>query len=455
MTATRIVMLESQLEELRQKLFDRPGVEGAAFLLCGQSVSQGTVKLIVHAVLPVADEDYLRRERYGLTIASPALTRVAKLARYEELSVVFAHSHPEGVPDFSEQDDREEARLLPFLQARVPGRIHGTLVLTERHIQGRMYVPDQVVVDEVIVVGDRIRSWAPNAGDAVEPFFDRQVRAFGPDIQRLLGRLRIGIVGVGGTGSPVAEQLYRLGVGHLWLFDGDRFAETNVNRVYGSSLQDDGRLKVEMLKEHLDKIGLNTIVEAIPRHISHEKAARRLRECDVVFGCTDKELPRAILVQLANRYSTPVFDLGVLVDSKDGCISGVHGRVTTLLPGEACLFCRGRITAETIRIEALSEEDRQRQVRDGYAPELDEPAPAVIAFTSATASAAVMELLHRLTGFMGSERQSSEVLLALDQSRLRTNRIKPRDGCVCDDHSFWGRGDTEPFLEMVWPTDTK
>ena len=455
MTITRIVMLEAQLEELRQKLFDRPGVEGAAFLLCGQSVSEDAVKLIVHAVVPIADEDYVRREPYGLSIASPALTRVAKLARYEALSVVFAHSHPEGVPDFSEQDDLEEARLLPFLQARAPGRVHGTLVLTEQHIQGRLYMPDQAPVDEIISIGDRIRSWKFNGMDAIEPFFDRQVRAFGPDIQRLLARLRIGIVGAGGTGSPVAEQLYRLGVGHLRLFDGDRFAQTNVNRVYGSSVEDAGRLKVEMVKEHLDRIGLATTVDIVPRHITIEAAARALRDCDAVFGCTDKELPRAILVQLAIRYCIPVFDLGVLIDSREGCIAGVHGRVTTLMPGEACLFCRGRINAETIRIEALSDEDRRRQVRDGYAPELDDPAPAVIAFTSATASAAVMEFLHRLTGFMGSERSSSEVLIALDQTKLRTNRIKPRDGCICEDVSFWGRGDVEPFLEMVWPTDTK
>lgn len=455
MKVTRIVMLEPQLEELRQRLFDKPGVEGAAFLLCGQSVSKHAVKLIVHAVVPIGDEDFLRREAYGLSIASSALTRVAKLARYESLSVIFAHSHPEGVPEFSEQDDREEARLVPFLQARVPDRVHGTVVLTERHIQGRLYAPDQVAVDEVIVVGDRIRSWTPRPAGDVEPFFDRQVRAFGPDIQRLLHRLRVGIVGAGGTGSPVAEQLCRLGVGHLRLFDGDTFAGTNVNRVYGSKLSDEGRSKVELAKDHLESIGLGTSVEIVPQHITYEAAARALRDCDVVFGCTDKELPRAILVQLAMRYSIPVFDLGVLIDSRDGDITGVHGRVTTLLPGEACLFCRGRITAEAIRIEALSAEDRARQAKDGYAPELQEPAPAVIAFTTATASAAVMELLHRLTGFMGAERCSSEVLLAFDQARQRTNRLKPRDGCICEDRSFWGRGDVEPYLEMVWPTDTR
>lgn len=455
MMTTRIVMLELRLAELREKLFDRPGVEGAAFLLCGQSVSDDVVKLVVHTVIPIADEDYLRREPYGLTIASPTLMRVAKLARYEGLSVVFAHSHPEGIPDFSDQDDREEARLLPFLQARVPDRVHGTLVLTEHQIRGRLYVPERVHVDDVVAIGDRIRSWPLPGVHAIEPFFDRQVRAFGPDIQHLLRRLRIGIVGAGGTGSLVAEQLYRLGVGHLRIFDGDQFAETNINRVYGSALKDDGRLKVEMTKEHLDRIGLGATVDIVPQHITFETAALALRDCDIIFGCTDKELPRAILVQLAMRYCIPVFDLGVLIDSNDGCIAGVHGRVTTMIPGEACLFCRGRITAEAIRIESLSEKDRRRQVRDGYAPELEGPAPAVIAFTSATASAAVMELLHRLTGFMGSKRVSSEVLLALDQTRSRTNRIAPREGCVCEDQSFWGQGDAEPFLEMVWPSETK
>ncbi|OIT12634.1 hypothetical protein BL243_23085 [Ralstonia solanacearum] len=455
MKTTRIVMLEPQLQELRQRLFDRPETEGAAFLLCGQSVSEDVVKLLVHTVVPIRDEDFLRREKYGLSISSAALARIAKLAKYESLSVIFAHSHPEGMAEFSEQDDREEDRLLPFLQARVPARIHGTIVLTEHGIQGRLYTPERVIADKIIVVGDRFRSWTPHRAHEAEPFFDRQVRAFGPDIQRLLRRLRVGIVGVGGTGSAVAEQLCRLGVGHLRLFDGDSFAGTNVNRVYGTKLGDEDQPKAELAKKHLTSIGLGTAVEVVPQHITYEAAAEALRDCDLIFGCTDKELPRAILVQLAMRYSIPVFDLGVLIDSREGLISSVHGRVTTLLPGEACLFCRGRITADTIRIEALSKEDRQRQIADGYAPELEEPAPAVIAFTTATASAAVMELLHRLTGFMGKDRCSSEVLLAFDQTRLRTNRLAPREGCICEDRSLWGKGDCEPFLEMVWPTSTK
>lgn len=455
MTRHAVVIPQRHFDRLNQLVFDVPGAEGAAFLLCGESVSKKTTKLVVHAVVSIDAQDYLVREPYHLSIASHALTRVAKLAKYENLSVIFVHSHPGGIPEFSDQDDREEAKLLPFLQARVPGRVHGTMVVTETTARARLYKPDQATCDLVLAVGNRIRLWAPGEAGEVSPVFDRQVRAFGPDTQRTLSCLTIGIVGTGGTGSATAEQLYRLGVGRLMLFEGDTFDRTNVNRVYGSSLNDHGKPKVEITKAHLDGIGLDTEVEAVPGYITDELVAKRLRECDVIFSCPDKQIPRAILTSLALKYCIPVFDLGAVIDSKDGHIKGVYGRVTTLVPGAACLFCRGRITSERMRIETLSPEERKLRAKEGYAPELEDPAPAVIPFTSTIASLAVAELIHRLTGFMGADRTSSEVLVAFDQSRIRTNQVEPLEECFCSDDSQWGRGDEEPFLGQAWPSRTK
>lgn len=451
---SRIVLLEVHRALLEKYLFDKPGVEGAAFLVCGEALGPNVAKLVCHAVIPVAAEDYLRRERDGLTIQSQALARISKLARHERLSVVFAHSHPDGFAQFSEQDDREEERLLPFLQARLPGHAHGTIVMTRTGFAGRVYAPDRKPA-EVLVIGECFRLFGDPVGRSIPPVFDRQVRAFGTGIQGILGALHIGIVGLGGTGSPVAEQLVRLGVGRLTLFDQDRFDSTNINRVYGTTLNDVNTPKVVIAKRHLDSIGLPTQIEAVPEHITNETAARRLCACDVVFGCTDKQIPRAILMQLALKYSLPVFDLGVLIDSKNERIRSIHGRITTLVPGEACLYCRGRISSEGMRVEALPPNERANQIREGYAPELEGPAPAVIAFTSAVASFAVIELLHRLTGFMGSERLSSEVLMAFDQSRIRTNRVAPREACLCADDTQWNRGDEEPFLGLTWPTKPK
>jgi molybdopterin/thiamine biosynthesis adenylyltransferase len=454
MKQARIVFLEAHYAQLRSLLFDRQGIEGAAFVLCGQSCGDTVTKLLTHAVIPIADEDILRRESDSLSISSRALMRIAKLAAYERLSVVFAHSHPYGPAHFSLQDDGEETKLLPFLQARVPERVHGAVVLTPDSAVGRVYTPERTQVDRITVLGSQARFVTAEPLPDARSIFDRQVRAFGSAVQGILSSLHIGIVGLGGTGSAVAEQLYRLGAGHISLFDADSLAETNLNRVYGSSKTDVGKNKTEIAKAHLDQIDLGGTVIAYASHVTREETARRLRDCDVVMGCTDKELPRAILTQLAIKYHLPVLDMGVLIDSQEGLIRGVFGRVTTLMPGEACLFCRGRISPEQIRVEALSKEERAAQAREGYAPELEEPAPAVIAFTSSVASTAVAELLHRLTAFMGAERRSSEVLITFNENRIRTNRLEPREECFCSDSGGWGRGDEDPFLGLMWAGTT-
>jgi hypothetical protein len=96
---------------------------------------------------------------------------------------VFVHSHPGGVGEFSPQDDHEEPKLMTFLDTRVPGRLHGSLVIASpSDLRGRVWV--------------RGRRHAP-----LPEFFDRQVRAFGEDVQRLLRALHVGVVGAGGTGS--------------------------------------------------------------------------------------------------------------------------------------------------------------------------------------------------------------------------------------------------------------
>ena len=309
-------------------------------------------------------------------------------------------------------------------------------------------------VEIIRVIGDRFRFFHhdPRRNASAE-IFDRQVRAFGMDIQHVLKTLHVGIVGNGGTGSAVAEQLIRFGVGKLSLFEGQTLDASNVTRVYGSRLTDVDVPKVQIIQRLAKDIGFGTEVIPFPQHITILKSAEALRCCDVIFGCTDDEWGRSILSKLAIDYYIPVIDIGVKIDSHDGSIVSVQGRVTTLVPGSACLFCRGRITAEGVRVQVIescnpSQAEELRHQR--YAPELECNAPAVIAFTTAVASTAVAELLHRLTGFMGAERTSSEVIHFFDQCRMRTNHLSPNPDCFCGDRQRWGLGDQQTFLGMLW-----
>ena len=77
----------------------------------------------------------------------------------------------------------------------------------------------------------------------VDAEFDRSVRAFGGAIQSAISKLRFAIVGNGGTGSAVAEQLVRLGARDLILFNPDSLETSNLTRVYGSTRVDVGCLR--------------------------------------------------------------------------------------------------------------------------------------------------------------------------------------------------------------------
>lgn len=69
-------------------------------------------------------------------------------------------------------------------------------------------------------------------------------------MQALLGRLNIGVVGCGGTGSTVAEQPTHMGVGTLTVVDFDTLSDKDVIRVRGSTMDKLGVLTTEVLGRH-------------------------------------------------------------------------------------------------------------------------------------------------------------------------------------------------------------
>jgi hypothetical protein len=446
-------MLDRHAERLREILFDRPGVEAAAYLRCAVVRQRSDLTLLVRDVVPVMEDHYLLRGSDRLSIASDSYVPVLKQARVLGEAFVFIHTHPAGPRHYSTADDQEERRLFETVRARVAARPHASIIFVDMDtFVGRLYDENGMVqpLDRIVVVGARMRLLLGDTDVAPLPvFLDRQVRAFGEDVQRVLRHIRVGIVGGGGTGSPTFEQCLRLGVGEILCIDPQLLDETNVNRVWNSRRTDAGTAKIEIMERTAQRSGLPTIVRTIQGSINDPQIARELVSVDVVFGCTDKELPRAILCRLATRYLIPVIDMGVVVRSTEGRLTGVTGRVTTVYPGTSCLMCRGRLSPATIHAESLSPEEHRRLVAEGYAPELDTPDPAVITFTTAVAAFAVNEFLHRLTGFMG-DRKSTETLIQFDVPQIRSNATPAEPWCDCATQALWGIGNEEPFLGIAW-----
>lgn len=448
---------ESLYQEMRSFLLRDENVEQAGFAFARTSTTGTETRLLLREFRAVDPCDVFHSDCISMKINSCALAKASKYADDSKQCLVFVHSHPAGCAEFSPADDVQEPPLFRTAYTRIGGEgPHASLVLPHNGDPiARVWLANAQVVDvsRIRVIGKRFLFFDRTREYESPEFFNRQVRAFGENTQALLASLHIAVVGAGGTGSATIEQLIRLGVGKLSIYDGQYLEKSNVSRVYGSRVRDEGRAKVEILAAWAAEIGLGTEVILHPEHITVESAAKSLRDADIVFGCTDDDWGRAILNDLSFRYLIPVIDMAVKIPSRDGIIHSVCGRVTVLIPGAACLFCRERITPARIKAQSDAARDpveAEALKREGYAPELEETDPSVIPFTAAMASFATTELIHRLTGFMGSERRSTEIIHFFDRNETRTNAVRPKPGCKCGQSDKIGIGDTRDFLGMLW-----
>jgi molybdopterin/thiamine biosynthesis adenylyltransferase len=459
MTATLVLpdSVAAMIEHVALEPLETAGVILASYI----ESSAGQIRLLGRAIRMVDDQDYIDRKADSLAVRSTGY--VPALSQAERLKAIplWFHTHPSlrGVPSPSVADKQVDKEIGDLFRLRSDSPFYGTLIVSPRQnglaFSGTLQ-PEKgplQAIERLWTVGEgwRLVRAIDAPGERLSPVFDRNVRAFGPAIQSSLSDLAIAIVGCGGTGSASAEQLVRLGVRDLILIDSDILTASNVTRVYGSTPDDVGRPKVEVLAEHLRRIAPNLRCQTVIGMVTQEATARRLSDRDLVFGCTDDNAGRLVLSRLASYLLTPVIDVGVVLSSDaDGMLTGIDGRVTILTPGGACLVCRDRIDLARAAAELRTPDERQRLEDEGYAPALGQVEPAVVAFTTAIAAAAINELLERLIGY-GPAPRPTEILFRWHEREISTNRLAPRPHHYCDpDAGKLGFGLGAPFLEQTW-----
>jgi len=67
--------------------------------------------------------------------------------------------------------------------------------------------------------------------------FSRQ-SFLGVDSEALFRSVRVGVAGLGGGGSHIAQQLAHVGIGHFALFDPDTMEFPNLNRTVSATFED-------------------------------------------------------------------------------------------------------------------------------------------------------------------------------------------------------------------------
>ena len=445
-------------EAVAGELFEALSVaDETAWTFVARQALDGSL-LLARELRPVPTEAYVERGPRRLRISSSGFMPAFASAASDELSVpVFVHTHPGGGPAPSELDDGVDASLRDLALSRTGRSAYASLIVAgtadRPAVSGRFWRSSAANVeqlDRLRAAGPHLRTVLSDRTDRPRPaeMFDRHIRAFGADGQGLLSQLSVGVVGAGGTGSPIIEQLARLGVGRIVVVDHDTVDETNLTRIHQSTRADVGRLKVDVARDSAQSYGTGTVVEAIAEKGLSSTVIQRLAGCDLIFGCTDDNAGRLVLSKLAYHYLVPVIDCGVKVSAADGHVHGVHGRVTVIAPGTPCLNCRGQIDMGLVAAEMMDAEERARRTAEGYVAGLEDHAPAVVPFTTMTSAIAVNEMLGRLFGY-AVEPLPGQLHIGMHDRSIRSQGRPAMANHYCQDPSKWALGDTTPPLGIT------
>jgi molybdopterin/thiamine biosynthesis adenylyltransferase len=143
--------------------------------------------------------------------------------------------------------------------------------------------------------------------------------------QLLLLQSVVTVIGCGGLGGYVIEELARLGVGRIVAIDPDHFEEHNLNRQILATIANLGTAKVLAAADRVAEI--NPAVSLVPLQMafSAENGRELLHSSTVVVDALDNLETRRALVEVCK-------DLGVSL--VHGAIAGWYGQVITQRPGQ-------------------------------------------------------------------------------------------------------------------------
>ena len=257
--------------------------------------------------------------------------------------------------------------------------------------------------------------------------YHRSMLLFGAEGQRRLRETSVVVVGAGGLGSPLTQHLALMGVKRVTAADDDELDETNRNRFVGARHDDPvpGSKKVDLVCRMVQEI--NPDVEAVPLRygLVSEEVFAAVREADWVFGCFDKDGPRAILNELCAVYEKPYIDL-----ASDVPEPGIYGgHVCVSIAGAGCLDCLGLLDRRAVRryLETPNQREREDAIYGIPVGALEAKGPSVSPLNGVIASLAAMEFMVAVTGMRPPTRLQE---YRGWQSKVVVNTDAPQPDCL-------------------------
>lgn len=143
---------------------------------------------------------------------------------------------------------------------------------------------------------------------------------------RRLKDFRVCVIGCGGLGGYVIEELARLGIGHIIAVDGDAFQPSNLNRQLFSTEALIGKSKASAACERVHQINSEVEIQARDCFLTEENIESIITDdCHAVVDALDNISARRLLESYCGKKCLPLIH---------GAIAGWHGQVGVIMPGD-------------------------------------------------------------------------------------------------------------------------
>ena len=124
--------------------------------------------------------------------------------------------------------------------------------------------------------------------------------------QQKLQNARVLVIGAGGLGCPVLQNLAAAGVGYIGIVDGDVVDETNLHRQLLYTLKDCGNSKAETAKTAILELNPEITVNVFPEFFNIENAFKIVNDYEIIVDCTDMLTVRYLINDVAVVKKIPV-----------------------------------------------------------------------------------------------------------------------------------------------------
>ena len=147
--------------------------------------------------------------------------------------------------------------------------------------------------------------------DNYEQRFGGIGRLYTPEGLSKLRQAHVCVIGIGGVGSWAVEALARTGIGTITMIDMDDICVTNINRQIHAMTGTVAQLKTESMKERVERINPECVIEIIDDFISPENIPEYLnRGYDYVIDAIDSVKTKAALIAYCKRNKIKLITTG-------------------------------------------------------------------------------------------------------------------------------------------------